>query len=252
MAGNGIDSLAVLPESQGAVGLIVAGNLLESVTGALHSEHKVHLQGVLGSDELSLVDWLSEAVKLISANLEQVSGVGARSSNLDTEEAGVREVRVDSTDCVDKTVVSDDSVGTAGVTSTEGVGLTNQFIHNLEGRNVVVGPWDGLECNLDASLGRLGPGSVLATDVLRRLSSVVVLGDSQNITKALLDELDVLGVVLDTTGDDKALLGSDVVHDELLENTGVQVVDVAAHTETGHTERVIAECSPEQKLVIIG
>lgn len=177
--------------------------------------------------------------------------MGARSSNLDTEEAGVSEVGVDTTDCVDKTVVSNDGVGTAGVTSTESVSLADQFIHDLESGNVAVGPWDGLESNLDACLGRLGPGSVLATDVLRWRSRIMVLRNGENITKALFNELDVFGVVLNTTSDDEALLGSDVVHDELLENSGIQVVDVAAHSETWHAKSVISEGGPEQKFVII-
>lgn len=112
-------------------------------------------------------------------------------------------------------------------------------------------PWDGLEGNLNASLGRLGPGSVLTTDVLRSTALVVVLGDSKNITETLLDEFDILSVVLDTGSDDKALLGGDVVHDELLEYAGVQVVNVASHTKAGHAECVESISGSKEEFLVI-
>jgi len=59
-------------------------------------------------------------------------------------------------------------------------------------------------------------------------------------------------MVLDTRSDNEALLGSNVVHNELLEDTGVEVAEVVLHTVSGHTEGVVAVGSAEEVLLVVG
>ena len=61
--GHALNSVEVLPDGQGAVGGVVAGNFLETVSTTFHGEEEVHLQGVLGAGKLNLVNGLSEAVE---------------------------------------------------------------------------------------------------------------------------------------------------------------------------------------------
>lgn len=70
------------------------------------------------------------------------------------------------------------------------------------------------------------------------------------VSKSLLDEVDVLLVVGDTTGNDQALSWSDVVHDELLEHSSVNVIDVLAHTKSWHTESVVSVSGSKKKLLV--
>jgi len=59
-------------------------------------------------------------------------------------------------------------------------------------------------------------------------------------------------VVLDTGSDDEALLGGDVVHNELLEDTGVEVADVVLQTVARHTQGVVTVGSAEEVLLVVG
>jgi len=103
--GNGVNSLGMLAESQGTVGLVVACNFLETISTTLHREEVVHLQGVLGSGELVLINGVSEGVKSLEGNCEQISRVGSSTLHVDTEQTGISEVSVDSLETVNKTVV---------------------------------------------------------------------------------------------------------------------------------------------------
>ena len=78
-----------------------------------------------------------------------------------------------------------------------------------------------------------------------------MLGHREQLTKTLLDEVDVLAVVADARGHDEALLGGNVVHDELLEHAGIEVVDVAMQTEAGHAQGLVAVGSSKQGLLSI-
>lgn len=60
------------------------------------------------------------------------------------------------------------------------------------------------------------------------------------VSKSLLDEVNVLLVVLDSTSNNEALLWGDVVHDELLEESGIDIVNVIGKTESWHTKGVVA------------
>ena len=250
LGGNGVDCLAVLPEGQGTVRLVVAGNFLKTVSGALHSEHEAHLKVVLGSDEFSLIKRSSKSVELLNGDLEEISGVGTSTVDVDTKETSVAKVRVDAGDGIDESVINNSLMGAAGVRFAESVGGTHDLLNELEDWDISMAPWDGLEGNLDAGQGGLGPGSVFSTDVLGCLALVVVLGNGKDVTKTLFDEFDVFGVVLDTGGGDNALLGGNVVHNELLEAAGIKITNVANHSEAGHTEGVVAECGSKEEFLV--
>jgi hypothetical protein len=61
---------------------------------------------------------------------------------------------------------------------------------------------------------------------------------SRVVSQAFTDKLHVFAVVLDTIGDNKALAGSNVIHDKLLQATGIEVSDVVTSTVAWHTEGV--------------
>lgn len=165
LGGHALNCVEVLPDGKGAVGGVVAGNFLKTVSTALHGEKEVHLQGVLGASELNLADGLSEGVKGRHSNLEEILRVGTSTVNLNAEEAGVSEVAVDGVDAVKETVGLNSVVGTAGVARRESVSTADKLVHDLEDGNLTGLPSSRLERDLDGGLGRLSPGSVLATDV---------------------------------------------------------------------------------------
>jgi len=258
VGGDGINVLTVLVEGEVTESLEVAGNLLESLFLSLHSHKDVHLEDVLGTGELDLGDGLTESVELFEEHAHELSRVGSGSLNVESEKTGVREVGVDSGGGVNEIVALHEAGhGTAvhalsGAAGGEGGGGSDEGVHDVESGHVVVGPGNGLEGEGDVSLGRLSPGSVLSTDVLGGLSLVLVLGDGEHISETLLDEVDILSVVSDTGGDDNALLGGDVVHNELLEAAGIEVADVAFKTESGHTKGVVAVSCSEEELLVLG
>lgn len=102
-------------------------------------------------------------------------------------------------------------------------------------------PWDRLKGERDGSCGRLSPGSSLSTDVLRSLSLVLIhmLRDSEIISESFFDKVNVLSVVLDSRSNNKAFFGSNVVHNELLEDTCIEVTDVVLHSVARHTKGVV-------------
>jgi len=186
--------------------------------------------------------------------------VRAGSLNVNSEKTGIGEVGVDGRGSVNESMllheVGDSTAVHAltGTTGGESGSLSNEGVHEVEGRDIFVVPWDRLEGERDGSSGGLSPGSGLSTDVLRGLSLVLVhvLGDSEVISKSFLDKVDVLSVVLDTGSDDKALLGGDVVHNEVLEDTGIEVADVVLHSVARHTEGVVTVGCAEEVLLVVG
>jgi len=59
-------------------------------------------------------------------------------------------------------------------------------------------------------------------------------------------------VVLNAVGDNKAFSGSNIVHDELLEDAGIEVADVLSTAVARHAESVIAISSAENVLLLVG
>jgi len=112
-----------------------------------------------------------------------------------------------------------------------------------------VAPWHRLESEGDVSLGALGPGAVFATNVVGGLAGELMLGNSKEIAKALTGEVNEFFVVLDTIGDNEALLGGNVVHNELLEAAGIQVANIGLETMARHTEGIVAVGSAEDELL---
>lgn len=140
----------------------------------------------------------------------------------------------------------------AWTTRAESSGATDQSLHDVEGRNVLVLPGHGFKSKRNVGLRALSPGTVLTSDVLGLFTNILVFGNTMKLTKALSDEINVLAMALDTTGNDEALLGSDVVHHELLHNACINVSDVVLETETGHTEGLVAVGSAEEHVLVVG
>ena len=93
---------------------------------------------------------------------------------------------------------------------------------------------------------------MFTTNILRWGSDIVVLWHWEIVSESFLDKLNILLVILHSTGDDEALLGSDVVHDELLDHSGIDVVDVLLHSESGHAESVEAVSGSQEHLLLVG
>lgn len=183
----------------------------------------------------------------------------SRALNVDSKEARVSEVGVDGGGSINELVLLHE-VGNssavhalAGTSRREGSSASNESVHEVEGRDVFVAPWDGLKSEGDGSSRRLSPGSGFTTNVLRRGSLVLVhvLRYSKVVSKSLLHEVDVLSVVLDTRSDDEALLGGDVVHNELLEDAGIEVGDVVLHSVARHAKGVVTVGSSEEHLLLV-
>jgi len=58
-------------------------------------------------------------------------------------------------------------------------------------------------------------------------------------------------VVLNSTGNDKAFLRSNVVHNEFLEDSSVDVADIAFQSVTGHAEGVVSVSCAEEVLHLV-
>ena len=129
---------------------------------------------------------------------------------------------------------------------------SDELVHDIVGMNVLRLPWARLEGESNVGSWGLGPGSVFTTDVLSLFSNEVVLWDWEELSKSLLDEVDVFLVILDSTGNNKALSWGDVVHDELLEHSSVNVVNVFLESESWHTKSVVAISGSQQKLLLGG
>lgn len=78
-----------------------------------------------------------------------------------------------------------------------------------------------------------------------------MLWDSEEISKSLLNEFNILTMVLDTGGDNEALLWGDVVHNKLLEHAGVNVRNVRLESESWHTEGSISIGSLKKEILVV-
>lgn len=97
----------------------------------------------------------------------------------------------------------------------------------------------------------LSPGSVLSSNIIRFSSSESGLWNSQQITKSLLSQINILLMVLNSTGNNKAFGWSNVVHHELLEKSSIEVIDVFGQSKIRHTKSVVS-ISSSQKEVLVG
>jgi len=129
---------------------------------------------------------------------------------------------------------------------------SDKSIHDLERCHVGVGPRRRLEHKGDVGVRSLSPCAHLTTDVIRLLTIVIlVFGHCRVVPKTFADELNVFTMVLDTVGDDKAFSRSNVVHDELLENAGIEVSNVLTTAISRHSETVIAKSSAQNILLLV-
>lgn len=182
----------------------------------------------------------------------------ARTLNLHTKEARVSEVGVNRRCGVNKVVllhqVGDGAAvhAFAWATRAESSGATNQSLHDVKGRNITILPGHGFESESNVSLRALSPGSVLTSNVLGLLTDILVLRDTMKLTKALSNEINILAMALDATGDDEAFLRRDIVHHELLHDTCVNVGDIVLKAEAGHAEGLVAVSSSEEHILVVG
>ena len=244
-------------ESQVAESEEVPGNLLKSTFRSFHGSQDAHLSAVLGSSQLSLIDVLLEAVQLLNKSVHEILGVGASAFNGHAEKTRVTESGVDGRGTIDEVIAVQKSHGSvvhslAWATGRVARGGSNQMLHNEQGSLVRGRGVSRLKGQSDVGCWGLAPGSQLTTDVLRALSLIVVLWHGQHLTEGFLDKINVLLVVADTRGHDEALSGSDVVHHELLQHPGIDIIYVVGETESWHAESVVAESRPLQEVLLHG
>lgn len=229
-------------EGQVAEGLEVSRDLLQALVLSLHRHEDVHLKDVLCAGEFLVGDVFLQAVELIEGDVHQVGGVGAGSFDGQAKHAGIREVRVNRGRAVDEVVVLHEVRNStavhalAGATRAECGSAAQHGVGDMERGNVGVRPGYRFKSKRDLSIRCLSPSAGLTANVLGLLTGVEVLRDRQELAEALLNEVDIFSVVSDSGGNNEALLRRDVVHDELLEDAGIEVVDVAVQTEAGHAQ----------------
>jgi len=105
LAGNSVDLLGVLVEVKITESHEVASHLLKAVVLAFHGHHHVHLKDVLGAVEFMVLNGVTELGKFLHGNTEELSRVGAGALNLNAEQTGISEVRVDGRSGVNKVVL---------------------------------------------------------------------------------------------------------------------------------------------------
>ena len=133
----------------------------------------------------------------------------------------------------------------------ESSALAQDLSHDKRSDNIVMFPGNVLESKGDLGLWRFRPVSVFTTNVLRWLSLELVLWDGLEFTNALLNQLNKFLMVVDTRGNNQALVWSDVVHHEVLHGTGVDLTNLRFSAEAWHAEGVVAVgCSEKHFLVI--
>lgn len=93
---------------------------------------------------------------------------------------------------------------------------------------------------------------MLSTNVNGLLALVLVLRHGKHIAEALFDQLNELVMVLDSSSNNDALFGSDVVHHELLQHARIDITDVVSAALQRHTQGVVAVCSPAKKFLVPG
>jgi hypothetical protein len=72
-----------------------------------------------------------------------------------------------------------------------------------------------------------------------------VFGNGHKISNTFFGKIDKFVMVLDSTGNNVAFLRSNVIHDEVLKHSGIDVTNVVFHTETRHTKGVHTISSSE-------
>lgn len=140
----------------------------------------------------------------------------------------------------------------AWTTRGEAGGGTDELVHNVVGMDIFGSPWARLESKSDGGSWSFGPGSEFTTNVLRWRSLEIVLWNWEHITESLLNEVNVFLVVFDTGGNDKALSWGNIVHNELLKHSGINVVDVLGETKSWHTKSVVSIGSSQEKFLGVG
>ena len=78
-----------------------------------------------------------------------------------------------------------------------------------------------------------------------------MLWDRVELTESFLDKVNIFLVVLDATGNNEALLRSDVVHNELLDHASINVIEVLLEAEAGHAKGVVSVSSSEEEVLVL-
>lgn len=180
----------------------------------------------------------------------------SRSLDLNSEKTGIREVGVDGRCTIDEVVllhkVSDGSAvhSLSWSAGREGGGGSDKLIHHVVCVQIRRAPWAGLKAESDGGSWSLGPFSVFTANVLSWGSLELMLWNWIKVTESFLDEINVFFVVLDTTCNDEAFSWGDVIHDELLQKSGINVVDILLETKTRHSKSVETISGSQKELLI--
>lgn len=172
--------------------------------------------------------------------------MGAGSFNGNSEEAGVREVGVSGANSINERVGLGEIDGSSSAVSVGGV--SDQLSHDVVSWDIIGGPWARLESKSNASGWGLGPLSQFSSNILRSLSLEVVLWGWQQLTESLLDEINVFLMVLNSAGNNKAFTWGDIVHDEVLKKSGIDIVNILGDSKSWHTESVVSVGGSQQHL----
>ena len=115
-----INLIAVLMESKISISHEVSCDFFKSVVTSLHGHEHVHLQDVLGSVKLGLVNVGLELVELIDQERHKLLRVRSWTLDGHTEEARVREMGVDGSGSVNEVMLLHEVSNSSAVHSLTG------------------------------------------------------------------------------------------------------------------------------------
>jgi len=93
----------------------------------------------------------------------------------------------------------------------------------LQFRLVLALPVNTFKSNSQGSVRSLSPVSEFSSDVLRRSSLVLVFRDGEEFSKSLFREGNEFLVILNSICNDQAFLGGDVIHNEFLKHSSIDL-----------------------------
>lgn len=229
--GDFVDLVRILMESEVSVGEEVLGDFFESAFLLLEVGEDLHLELGLGSWEFFVAHSVSEVWKFLKSNTQEILRVRTSTLDVDTEDTVIWEVVVEWINIVDEIV----SLGGLVSSVLALLWVTNEGLHKKMSSGVFMSPLHTIESEGNVSLWGLSPCSVFTTNVLWLGSLVEEFWDWEEFTKSFLDKFNVFLVIVNTWSNDQAFSWGDVVHDELLEHSSVNVVDVVLNTVSWHT-----------------
>lgn len=230
-SGNSVNLVSILMESKISECKEVLCDFLKSAFLFLEVGEDLHLELSLGSWEFLVTYSLSEVWKFLEGYAQEILGVWTCTLDCDTEDTIVREVVVEWINTINEIV----SLGSLVSSVLALLWVTDEWLHNKVGSSVFMGPLDSIESESDVGLWGLSPCSVLTTNILWLGSLVEVFWDWEEFTESFFNKLNIFFVILDTWGNNQTFSWGNVVHNELLEHSCVNVINVVLNTVSWHT-----------------